>query len=269
MTLSQVRSVLSEAQKITGVEWIYFEGGEPFLFYPLLLESARRAHEKGFKVGMVTNAYGAGSEEDAELWLKPLAESGLSFIQISNDEFHYGDESVNPATVAASVAKKLGIETSTIRIDPPEAIQTTSYGEYKGQPIVGDGARFRGRAVEKLSGGLPLRPWADLRECPYEDLESPSRVHIDPYGNVHICQGISMGNMWETPLSELIASYRPDSHPICGPLIQGGPATLAKKSGVIPEEGYIDECHLCYSTRREMIHKFPDYLGPAQVYGLE
>ena len=34
MTLPQIRSVLAESRKITSVEWIYFEGGEPFLFYP-------------------------------------------------------------------------------------------------------------------------------------------------------------------------------------------------------------------------------------------
>ena len=38
MTLPQIRRVLAESQKISSVKCIYFEGGEPFLFYPLLLE---------------------------------------------------------------------------------------------------------------------------------------------------------------------------------------------------------------------------------------
>lgn len=53
-----------------------------------------------------------------------------------------------------------------------------------------------------------------------------------------ICQGISIGNMWMTPLSEIVSSYRPDSHPICGPLIRGGPAQLAKELGVTRETGW-------------------------------
>jgi hypothetical protein len=268
-TISQVAKVLDEAQKIGTVEWIFYEGGEPFLFFPLLNESIKLASVKGFKVGVVTNAYGANSEEDAELWLRPLAESGLSFINISNDTFHYGEEAVNPATIASSVAGGLGIETSTICIEPPKTLQPSSSVEGKGHPVVGGGAMFRGRAVEKLTKSLPFRPWDELYECPYEDLKSPSRVHIDSYGNVQICQGISMGNMWRTPLSELVLKYRSNDHPICAPLLRGGPAELVKKLGVVPEAGYVDECHFCYLARRAIIDKFPDYLAPKQVYGLE
>lgn len=268
-TISQVTKVLDEAGKIGTVKWIFYEGGEPFLFFPLLNESITRASAKGFKVGVVTNAYGANSEEDAELWLGPLAESGVSFLNISNDTFHYGEESENPATIASSVARRLDIEISPICIEPPKALQPSSNAEGKGHPVVGGGVKFRGRAVEKLSENLPLRPWNELCECPYEDLESPSRVHVDPYGNVQICQGISIGNMWTTPLSELVSNYRSDSHPICGPLIRGGPAELVKELGVMPETGYIDECHFCYLARRASIDKFPDYLTPKQVYGLD
>ena len=268
-TINQVTKVLDEAGKIPTVEWIFFEGGEPFLYFPLLNESIKLARANGFEVGVVTNAYGANSEEDAELWLRPLAESGVSFLNISNDTFHYGEESENPATIASSVARRLNIETSPICIEPPNDLQESSSEENKGQPVVGGGPKFRGRAVEKLSGNLPLRPWKELCECPYEDLESPIRVHIDPYGNVQICQGISMGNMWLRPLSELVSDYRSDSHPICGPLVRGGPAELAKQLNVKPETGYIDECHFCYLARRKNIDKYPDYLTPKQVYGLD
>jgi hypothetical protein len=108
-----------------------------------------------------------------------------------------------------------------------------------------------------------------LRECPYEELEAPSRVHVDAFGHVMVCQGISIGNMWETPLSEIIADYRPEAHPICGPLIRGGPAELARACGQAPEPGYIDECHLCFLTRKAVIEEYPEALAPKQVYGLE
>ncbi len=266
-TINQVTEVLEEAEKIGTIEWIFYEGGEPFLFFPLLTESIKRASAKGFKVGVVTNAYGAISDEDAELWLRPLAESGVTFINVSNDTFHYGEESQNPATIASSVSKRLDIETSPICIEPPKDSKKSSNGEDKGNPVVGGGPKFRGRAVEKLAENLPLRQWNALLECPYEDLNSPSRVHIDAYGNVQVCQGISIGNMWRTPFSEIVSNYRPDSHPICGPLIRGGPAELAKALGVTPEPEYIDECHFCYLTRKAMIDKFPDCLAPKQVYG--
>jgi MoaA/NifB/PqqE/SkfB family radical SAM enzyme len=96
-TICQVANVLDEAQKIGTVEWIFYEGGEPFLFFPLLNESIKRARVKGFKVGVVTNAYGATSEEDAELWLRPLAESGLSFISPDLSRNQYRQYVDNPS----------------------------------------------------------------------------------------------------------------------------------------------------------------------------
>ncbi len=267
-TIGQISQVLDEAAKIGTVEGVFFEGGEPFLFFPLLIESVRRARVIGFKVGVVTNAYGANSEEDAELWLRPLLEEGVSFLNISNDAFHYGEKQENPATVAASVAMRLGIDTSPICIEQPKVLPPATDAQGKGLPVVGGGAMFRGRAVEKLSKDLPRRPWNELCECPHEDLLAPSRVHVDPYGNVQICQGLSMGNMWTTPLSELVANYRAESHPICGPLIRGGPAQLAQELGVRHESGYVDECHFCYLARRSIIDDYPDYLAPKQVYGL-
>ena len=71
-TLQQIRFVLQAAQETGTVEWIYFEGGEPFLYYPILLEAVKLAGEMGFKVGIVTNAYWATSDEDALHWLSSL-----------------------------------------------------------------------------------------------------------------------------------------------------------------------------------------------------
>ena len=267
-TIGQVTEVLDEAVKLGSVEWIFYEGGEPLLFYPLLLESVRRAAARGFKVGVVTNAYGAVSAEDAELMLKPLADAGLTYLSVSNDQYHYGEETQNPAATAHRVAKKLGIHTSPICIEAPVVTQSTN-GASKGEPVVGGGPKFRGRAVEKLAEGLPLRPWPEFNECPYEALESPSRVHVDAFGHVQLCQGISIGNMWASPLSDIITGYRPDAHPICGPLIRGGPAELARACGQTPASGYIDACHLCYLTRRAVIERYLEALAPKQVYGLE
>jgi hypothetical protein len=268
MTLPQIRNVLDESRKIDSVEWIYFEGGEPFLFYPSMLEGIKIARHMGFKVGIVTNAYGAISEDDAEVWLRPLVDLGVADLSISDDSFHYGEEADSPAKRALAVARKLGIPTSPICIQKPFVEAPPGQGQGKGSPVIGGGAMFKGRAVEKLAAGLPRRPWQDFTQCPYEDLQSPSRVHVDHYGHVHLCQGLSMGNMWQRPLSVLTLEYTADSHPICGPLVKGGPALLARQYNVDHEKEYIDECHLCYLVRRALVDRFPEYLAPRQVYGL-
>ncbi len=265
-TLSQIRKLLDEARKIGTIETIYFEGGEAFLYYPVMLEGIRMARNAGFKAGVVTNAYFATDMEDIKLWLEPLGELGISDLSISNDPYHYEDEKDNPAIRAQKAARELGIPAAEIHIEEPSV--TTEEGQKKGEPVIGGSTMFRGRAVEKLIKGLPRRNWQELNECLHEELESPKRVHLDPYGNVHICQGLSMGNAWETPLSELVKNYDAASHPICGPLIRGGPALLAKEYGVEHEDEYVDACHFCYLTRLALLERFPQYLAPRQVYGL-
>lgn len=267
-TITQISDILRELEKIGTVEWIYFEGGEPFLFYPVMLEGLRLAQKMGFKTGIVTNAYWATSEKDAELWLKPLCDLRVSDVSISVDSFHFDDEEDNEAIRAVAVAKRLGLPLNSICIERPVMVEACPNDRGKGEPVVGGIVMFKGRAAEKLVEGLPKRPWKEFIECPHEDLEDPGRVHIDNYGNVHLCQGLSMGNYWETPISKLIQNYRAESHPICQPLVKGGPAQLANKYGIQPNEEYVDACHFCYSVRKSLIGKFPQFLAPKQIYGL-
>ncbi len=267
-TLSQVKQVLGEAAKIGTVTMVYFEGGEPFLYYPLMVEGIKIARNKGFETGVVTNSYWATTEEDAQLWLRPLVDLQVADLSVSDDAFHHGDVKVTPAQLALAAARHLGLSSDSICIDEPAVEMSTVKDQDKGAPVIGGGAMFRGRAVEKLLEGLPTRPWNELTECPYEDLREPGRVHLDPYGHVHLCQGLSMGNMWETPLSTLVETYDPASHPICGPLLEGGPALLAERHAIEHEDEYVDECHFCYLLRLALIDKFPQYLAPKQVYGL-
>ncbi|UCH50894.1 MAG: radical SAM protein [Chloroflexota bacterium] len=268
-TLDQIQKLLDEAAKIGTIEWIYFEGGEPFLFYPIMLEGIKMARNKGFKVGVVTNAYFATADKDIEVWLKPLYDLGIADLSISNDPYHYEDETKNPAIRTRKVAKKLNMPAAEISIEKPVAKLGVNEEKNKGEPVIGGSTMFRGRAVEKLTADLPQRRWEDFTECPYEDLVSPKRVHLDPYGDVHLCQGLSIGNAWREPLSKLVKNYDDSSHPICSPLIRGGPALLAREYQVKHEDKYVDACHFCYVIRLKLLDRFPQYLTPKQVYGLQ
>ena len=102
-TISLVKSVLDDAIKIGTVEWIYFEGGEPFLYYPLMVESIKLARELGFKIGIVTNGYWANTLEDAELWLKPFKAIGVEDFSFSDDAYHYNIEKDDFAKIGFEV----------------------------------------------------------------------------------------------------------------------------------------------------------------------
>ena len=87
-TISQVRTVLEEMQKIPTRGSVMMEGGEPFLYYALMLEGLKAARAMGLKTGIVSNCYWATSVEDAQIWLRPLAELGISSLDLSDDLFH-------------------------------------------------------------------------------------------------------------------------------------------------------------------------------------
>jgi hypothetical protein len=219
--------------------------------------------------------------------LQPLAAAGLDNLEVSCDLFHGEEANGTPHSsevvgtrLAEQAARDLFIDTGTISIEPPTGYRDPTETE-PGQPVTGGGVMYRGRAAEKLVNGLPRQPLNSFTECPYENLVDPGRIHLDPFGNLHICQGIVIGNLFERPLEQIIADYEPSNHPIVGPLLEGGPAGLAQQFDLVGtvresplrepplhESGYVDACHLCYTARQELRTRYPAELGPDQMYGV-
>jgi Radical SAM superfamily/4Fe-4S single cluster domain len=265
MTLDNLRRILHEAQDLGTIESIYFEGGEPFLYYATLLTGVREAALLGYRVGIVSNAYWATSVDDAVEWLRPLA-GLITALSVSSDEFHWNEKLSRQAQNARAAADQLGIPIGLISVAQPEAANAASV---VGQlPADESGVMYRGRAVDKLAARARQRPWTEFTQCPHEDLREPGRVHLDPLGYLHICQGISIGNIYQTSLKEICAAYDPASHPIAGPLLQGGPAELARRYEVPHADRYADACHLCYDTRRALRAQFAESLTPDSMYGI-
>jgi hypothetical protein len=266
MTLAQVQDVLQQARDLGTVKTICFEGGEPFLFYPIMIQGLREATALGFKTGIVSNSYWATSVEDAVQWLRPIAEIGIADLSLSSDLFHGEAMMTQAAHNGAEAAKRLGLPEGIITIETPKGC--TAYSQAaKGEPITGGQVRFRGRAVTKLTEGVPRRPWTEFSECPVEDFADPGRVHVDAFGHLHVCQGVVMGNLWQRPLKEIVASYDPRTHPIIGPLLEGGPVALVERYDLPHDKTYVDACHLCYLARDALRVRFPEFLAPDEMYG--
>jgi len=266
LRLRDIRKIYREAKKLDTVEWIYFEGGEPFLYYPIMVRALGEAKRLGFKIGVVSSPYWATSVRDALEWLRPMAKIGLDDLSLSSDLYHWESIKSDEMKNAIKAAKKLGLPVGIISIKQPF--------ESKKSPTRLEGVEvgywelmYRGRAVPKLSDKAPPKPWTEFRKCPYEDLENPSRIHLDSFGNIHVCQGLCIGNAWEKPFSEIINSYAPFSHPIIGLLLQGGPVALIQEFNLPHEETYGDACHLCYTARLQLRSRFPEILSPEQMYG--
>lgn len=265
-TLAQLEEVYQQASDLGTVRDIYFEGGEAFLYYPILVKAVAGAKARGFSTGIVSNAYWATGVEDALAWLQPLVEAGLDRLDLSSDLFH-GDKRERSETCnGLAAAEQLGLEASTICIDPPTGYRDPS-GFEPGAPVTGGGVMYRGRAAKMLVKGLPHRPWPSFTSCPYENLANPSRVHLDPLGNLHLCQGLVMGNLFKQPLRQIVQAYERLKHPVVSLLIEGGPAYLVHHYRLGHQAGYVDACHLCYLARQSLRDRFPEVLGPNQMYG--
>jgi len=265
MTIQNIRRILHQARDVGTIDWIYFEGGEPFLYYPILLHGVRIAAHMKFRVGVVSNGFWATDLKDALEWLRPFA-GLIQDLSISRDPYHGSEKSGRQAENAQAAAEILGIPLAVITIAAPEA---TGAAPAVGQLPPGESAvMHRGRAAARLVERAARQSWTDFVTCPHEDLRDPGRVHVDPFGYVHLCQGIVLGNLFRTPLREICAEYDPDAHPIAGPLLAGGPAELVRRYGLEVGEDYADACHLCYEARRALRARFPDILTPDQMYGV-
>lgn len=254
LTLEQIEDILQQARD-AGVTSIYFEGGEPFLYYAILGKGVHLASEMGFSVGIVTNAYWANSVADAIENLQPFA-GRIEDLTVSSDLYHcnecLGDDPQN----AIVAAKWLNIPTGMISIAQPEKFEHDQ-----------GGIMYRGRASQMVKRAA-LHPWESFNECSNEDLREPGRVHVDPLGNIHICQGLVIGNVFEKPLKNICDDYDPDTHPICGPLLEGGPSALITEYHLRHDSSYADACHLCYEARTSLRARFPALLAPDQMYGV-
>jgi hypothetical protein len=265
MTWRQIDLILRQASELDSIEWIYFEGGEPFLYFPILLMGVEHAARMGFKVGIVSNGYWATSEQDAHQWLLPMR--GLvDDLSVSSDLFHWSEKQAQQIEYARAAALHLGIPVDVISIaHPEEADAAAAVGKL---PAGKSKVMYRGRAAEALTARATPQPADGFVECPYEDLREPGRVHVDPFGNLHICQGISLGNLLEVPLAELCERYEPASHPITGAMLDGGPVELARRYQVSTDPSYADACHMCYTVRLKLRNRFADVLIPDAMYGV-
>ena len=155
MTLAQVRDIYHQAQELGTVTSIYLEGGEPFLYYPIMVQAAREAAALGFRVGVLSNAYWASAVEDAAEWLQPLA-SLVQDLSVSTDLFHYDEVMSAHARNALAAAEQLGIPVGTIICEVPEGAHgagahgagASGYpAQAAGEPVESGPIMFIGRAA--------------------------------------------------------------------------------------------------------------------------
>ncbi len=281
MTPTEVREYLAGA-KGAGAKTVWLFGGEPFLYFDLLMDSVESARKIGIEPYVTSNAFWAVSEESALSKLRLLREKGLYDIQFGVDPFHHGYVPIEHVRNAINAARSLDMpkgpfdlmncyfvekDGGDIRSRSREIISRLLPHEVFTGTIV-----FNGTAAEVLAERAPRRSWEEYRTCQMERSQFRGLTHANvyPYGHVDpgMCPGISIGNAREAKLSEIIATFEPKAHPIYETVYEQGPVGLARMAmefGFEPTE-YADACHLCYEARKVLLSHYPEHLGPAIYY---
>lgn len=263
-TIRRLRNILEEAKKLGTVDSVSLEGGEPFLYYPIMVKAVKEAVKLGFHVEILSNCYWATCPQDARMWLQSMSRDVE--LSLSSDLYHgesWRNEEVENAVKAAN---GLNMKVEVFSIEYPKA-KTVCPTEIEGAKVGLYELMYKGRAACELADKAEKKFWRVYTKCPYEELLDPARVHVDPFGFVHVCQGISMGNTWEKPFSKIIGEYDPYEHPVIEPLVRGGPVALVERFGLPHDPVYADACHLCYAARCLLREKYPDILAPDEMYG--
>jgi pyruvate-formate lyase-activating enzyme len=267
------------------LRYVMLFGGEPFLTYNLLLELTHESKRlTDAPVTVFTNAFWATSRRRALALLKPLADAGTSRLYLSLDSYHADYVSPGRVATAALMADHLGLEVFTDAAIPP-GLSAGNPEARRTRAIIRKFERKTGiRVIEKpftstgRAAALPDGPPEDLSICRLPDylgcsLAAPRGVELHPGGEVCLCSGISLGNLENLSLGEILASYDPECHPVLGPLLHGGPGALLKMAvdrgrlepGVLRSP--TSRCRACYIARSALRPDFPEALRPAQCYG--
>ena len=252
---------------------VHLSGGEPFLNWPLLIETCRAARRAGLAPleKVETNAFWADSPGIVRDCVRQLDEAGMRTLTISADPYHQEFVPLERPRRAATVAREvLGPKRVQVRWEDwlvggcdtgglDEARRDELFLQYARQGR----DRLTGRAAERLAPFLPGRPPSAWAGSPCRQSLLRSRhVHVDPGGLVMpgTCAGIVLGRLGPRSAGEVWQALSEDhaSRPIVGRLAAGGPATLldeAASAGIVPREGYAGKCHLCWDVRRFFVSR--------------
>ena len=268
---------------------VHVAGGEATIFYDELIDLWRKADSMGIAPHFFeTNAAWCTSDCLAAERFGELRDAGARGVLISCDPYHLAQvdaraylrarkhaiDAFGPENVITSKASPAEIE-RIAEIGRSEVLLREYVREHS--------PRLVGRAGEKLAGLLPDRP---VRELAFDELWHPVdghdgtcrsefdpgemwEIHIDPYGNVQTCCGIILGNARERPLFEVMEDGF-NSNEVVRIVREKGPfglLDLAIDLGYEARDGYPQKCNLCWEVRKFLRPRFPEFLGPDEVYG--
>ncbi len=283
-----VNRVLSDFKYGEKMFWQHLSGGEIFLNEASVFDIIKNIQEHFHQsIGVSTNGFWGTSQEKANDVVKRLEQMGVTGIAVSADTYHQDFMNIEAQKRVVNAIAKYGVEEHSyimgarVNEDVPNAEAINKQCDLVSEQVKGDHPiPYAIPVVRSLGKGsiinqpkkkeVPQGPCTDLCEClgtrsPF----NPAMVWIDPYGNVMICYGLVIGNVYKESFNDIIANYDPDKDEILKVLKEHGPKgiyQLVKDKGLDLPEEYYDECDLCYHSRKALRSLYPDALCPDECY---
>ena len=255
---------------------IHVTGGEPFLNFPLLLESVQLAAQLGITRYVETNASWCLREVDVVEKFTALREARLNAILISCSPFHA--EKIPPARTLLAITKALEIfgrqnvivylphwieQIQIFDVEKPTPLEqyVEKFGLERAGKMLWDGYNIipAGRSGYRL-GHLTKKHQASAfkgENCFMEILYA-HHSHLDLYGNYisWFCGGLTIGDWHNLP--QILNDFRARRFPPLVDILVGrgpfGLFELGKQDYSYQEllDGYAGKCHLCVDVRKHL-----------------
>lgn len=252
-----LKQCITDAGRIASLgKTVHLAGGEPFLYFPQMLDVARHARQSGFTCSVVTNGFWAVNADRASRMISSLAEAGLNRVELSTDVFHQEHIPVETVRRAIRVLKSAGV-CVVLRVVTSQK-----------HPVDETLRQFRAEDLDRVEiAGSPVVPVGRARETvPREEWYlSPCgsegacytllNLTVRPDGSVFPCcagsetnPALSLGNLYQSSLDAVVQAA--EWNVVVKKLVQQGPAAffpILKEAGlghkIRPQ--YTNICHLC------------------------
>lgn len=265
--LSAVLTASSHLYATFPISSVMVYGGEPLLYLDNVVDLFRAAQESGVsRRELITNGYFTRDSRKIASSVTRLLQSGMTHAYVSVDAFH------QPRIPLAQVEKFLstilfeGFE--QVFLHPSWVVRRDHDNEYNKRTEsiisqlayrhdvhVSDGNNIipAGRFRHSLREYYPRFPELPPQRCgdiPYAN--APDRVgslRFLPNGDVHICRGVILGNVFEVELPRMLHAYEPLADPALAAIISEGARGVldlaAEGHVMIDPEDYYGRCDLC------------------------
>ena len=265
--------IVNKIKKKFHLQSIMTFGGEPMLHPSIVCAIHNEAKKAGIpKRQIITNGYWLNDLDKVSEIVKQLKAAYVNNIFVSVDAFH--QEYIPIDIVKATVEILIKEDFEEIKWNPCWLINVNHNNQYnimtknilkelaslKIESASGNIVSPEGSAIENLSTYMPIKQHLATGRCeelPYTNpLDSIKTITIEPNGDVKICEGFSIGNVFKADIIDMLENYNPYENPVMRIILEEGLEglmELGKKSGIKPSlEGYYSICQMCVSIRKQL-----------------